>query len=225
MAETWDEIRKKSRLLENELDLKLVSLSKISSGNSFGGENSPLLSSEFSFDTISLEVNDMLAKLSELNEKMAQMKPSGTAMIHTQSRHRDILNSYRTEFNKIIQNHNLKVEREALLSNSGLLNSPSNNSSSSLSRRDMYLKESQHLSNSHNMVNDQISIAIETQKSLKSQRKAFKRLQNRFNNLANNFPRINSLVQRINIKKKRDSLIIASVIAACTILMLLYAFH
>lgn len=75
------------------------------------------------------------------------------------------------------------------------------------------------------MVNDQISIAIETQKSLKTQRKAFKRLQNRFNNLANTFPRINSLVQRINIKKRRDSLILGLVIVACTILMLLYAFH
>lgn len=75
------------------------------------------------------------------------------------------------------------------------------------------------------MVNDQISIAIETQKSLKGQRKAFKKLQNRFNNLANSFPRINSLVQRINIKKRRDSLILGLVIVACTILMLLYAFH
>lgn len=75
------------------------------------------------------------------------------------------------------------------------------------------------------MVNDQISIAIETQKSLKSQRKAFKKIQNRFNNLANAFPRINSLVQRINIKKRRDSLILGLVIAVCTLLMLLYAFH
>lgn len=75
------------------------------------------------------------------------------------------------------------------------------------------------------MINDQISIAIETQKNLKTQRKAFKRLQNRFNNLANSFPRINSLVQRINIKKRRDSLILGTVIFACTVLMLLYAFH
>lgn len=75
------------------------------------------------------------------------------------------------------------------------------------------------------MINDQISIAIETQKSLKGQRKSFKRLQNRFNNLANTFPRINSLVQRINIKKRKDQLILASVITVCTVLMLLYAFH
>lgn len=75
------------------------------------------------------------------------------------------------------------------------------------------------------MINDQIEIAIETQKSLKGQRRQFKRLQSRFNTLSNTFPRINSLIQRINIKKRKDQLILASVIALLTILMLLYAFH
>lgn len=135
------EIRKKARNLENDIDLKLVALSKISSGNGTG-ESSPLLSSEFSYDTISLEINDCLSKLTLLNDKMAQLQLNGTAQIHTQTRHRDILNSYRTEFDKISQNHTLKLEREELLRGSGLISS----SSSSLSRRDMYLKESQHIS-------------------------------------------------------------------------------
>lgn len=130
--------------MENAIDMKLVSLSKISSGSNAGSESTALLSSEFSFDTISVEINDMLVKLSELNDKMTQIKPTGNAMLHTQSRHRDILNAYRTEFNKITQNHNIKLEREELLRGSGLLSS--NSSTSSLSRRDMYLKESQHLS-------------------------------------------------------------------------------
>jgi Golgi SNAP receptor complex protein 1 len=144
MSESWDDLRKKSRNLENEVDLKLVSLSKICSGNVTGGESSPLISSEFTYDTISEEINDMLAKLSELNDKMTQIKATGNAMMHTQSRHRDILNAYRTEFNKITQNHNIKLEREELLRGSGLLTS--NSSTNSLSRRDMYLKESQHIS-------------------------------------------------------------------------------
>lgn len=122
-----------------------MSLSKICSGSGHsGGESSPLLSSEFNYDLVSVEINEMLAKLSELNDKMTQLKPTGNAMMHTQSRHRDILHAYRTEFNKITQNHNIKLEREELLRGSGLLSS--NSSTNSLSRRDMYLKESQHLS-------------------------------------------------------------------------------
>ncbi|CAB1348916.1 unnamed protein product [Coregonus sp. 'balchen'] len=39
------------------------------------------------------------------------------------------------------------------------------------------------------------------------------------------FPAINNLIQRINLRKRRDSLILGGVIGICTILLLLYAFH
>lgn len=39
------------------------------------------------------------------------------------------------------------------------------------------------------------------------------------------FPTINNLIQRINLRKRRDSLILGTVIGVCTILLLLYAFH
>lgn len=127
--------------------MKLVALSKISSssGSLTSSDSTPLIhSSEFSYETISMEIENMLSKLGEFNEKMASLPTSSsTAMVHTLKRHRDILHSYRTEFNKISQNHTIQVEREELLRGSGLM-TPS--SSSSLSRRDMYLKENQHLS-------------------------------------------------------------------------------
>lgn len=63
-------------------------------------------------------------------------------MTHTLTRHRDILHSYRTEFNKISQNHEIQVEREELLRGSGLMN----NGGNSLNRRDMFVKENQHIS-------------------------------------------------------------------------------
>lgn len=36
---------------------------------------------------------------------------------------------------------------------------------------------------------------------------------------------LNSLIYRINARKRRDSLIIGLVVAVCTFLLLLYAFH
>lgn len=39
------------------------------------------------------------------------------------------------------------------------------------------------------------------------------------------FPVINNLIQKINLRKRRDTIILASVIATCTILLMLYAFH
>lgn len=75
------------------------------------------------------------------------------------------------------------------------------------------------------LVNDQISIAVETREHLVSQRHTFKRIQTRFNDISNRFPAVNSLLQRINIRKRRDSIILGLIIGFCTFLMLLYAFH
>ena len=39
------------------------------------------------------------------------------------------------------------------------------------------------------------------------------------------FPAIYNLIQRVNLRKRRDSLILGGVIGVCTVLLLLYAFH
>lgn len=158
---------------------------------------------------------------------MTELPPSGTAMIHTIQRHTEILQGYRQEFNKIRANHITRIEREELLRGSGISTSSlnSNSSNSGLSRREMYLKEASHLNNSHNLINDQISIAMEARDHLTLQRHSLKRLQTRFNDISNRFPVISSLLSRINIRKRRDSIILGAVIAGCTILLLLYAFH
>lgn len=76
---------------------------------------------------------------------MAELPASGTAMMHILQRHREILQGYRQEFNKICANHTTRIQREELLGGPGLTNNVNSPSSSGLSRRDMYLKESGHL--------------------------------------------------------------------------------
>ncbi|XP_055693567.1 Golgi SNAP receptor complex member 1 [Lutzomyia longipalpis] len=222
----WDDLRKLARRLENDIDLKLVAFSKVGSGGSTSSspDSAPLLG-EHIFDNLSLEIEQMLEKLSNINDKMAELPGSSTSMmIHTLQRHREILNGYRQEFSKIRANHTTRIEREELLRGSGIGNS-SSIAGGGLSRRDMYLKESSHLNSSHSLINDQISIAMETKEHLTSQRQYLKRLQTRFNDISNRFPLISSLIQRINVKKRRDSLILGGVIAVCTFLLILYAFH
>uniref|UniRef100_A0A2C9K4Z8 Golgi SNAP receptor complex member 1 n=1 Tax=Biomphalaria glabrata TaxID=6526 RepID=A0A2C9K4Z8_BIOGL len=98
--------------------------------------------------------------------------------------------------------------------------------SSALNRRsDMYLKEHEHIRNSERLVDEQISIAIATKENLQSQSKFLNSINMRVNAVANRFPVINSLVQRINFRKRRDSIILGLVIAVCIILLILYAFH
>jgi len=122
---------------------------------------------------------------------MSDLPASGAAAMHTLQRHREILQGYRQEFNKICANHTMRIEREELLRGSGLATSSGSPSISGLSRREMYLKESGHLNSASHLVNDQINIAIETRDHLHAQRQAFKRLQTRFNDISNRFPLIN----------------------------------
>lgn len=76
---------------------------------------------------------------------------------------------------------------------------------------------------SDRLIEDQISIAIETKEHLVGQRNNLKRMQARVNDLASRFPVINSLMQRISLRKRRDAIILGSIIGIGFILLLLYA--
>lgn len=225
MASTaWEDVRKQARMLENDIDMKLVAFSKlgVTTGSSnLSSESVPLINSDDMFETMSMELQQLLNKLSSINDKMADLAPSGTATLHTIKRHREILMDYQQEFQKTSARVSARREREELLRGG----SPPPSASVGLSRRDQYAKEANHLHSSHILVDEQINIAMEAREHLSSQRQVFKRMQTRFNDITNRFPMLNSLMYRINARKRRDSLILGIVVAVCTFLLLMYAFY
>lgn len=238
MGNFWEDLRRQARQLENEIDLKLVSFSKLgtnySSHRDYENDSVPLLnkaSSEHMFDTMAMEISQLLAKLTEVNDRMVEYTQSisvsspSAALLHTLQRHRDILQDYSHEFQKTTANITAMREREDLLGSVRRDINAYKNSSGLNRRSDLYLKENEHIRNSERLVDDQISIAIATKENLQSQSKFLSTINHKVNSLANRFPVINSLVQRINIRKRRDSIILGVVIAVCIILLLLYAFH
>ncbi|XP_046548919.1 Golgi SNAP receptor complex member 1-like isoform X1 [Haliotis rubra] len=246
MGNLWEDLRKQARQLENEIDLKLVSFSKL--GTSYSSQRdyesppasdeksdtAPLLnktSSEHMFDTMAMEIKQLLAKLSGVNERMVEytqnisMSSPSAALLHTLQRHRDILQDYTHEFQKTEANITSLREREDLLGSVHRDINAYKNSSGLNRRTDLYLKENDHIRNSERLVDDQISIAIATKENLSSQKKILGTITQKMNSLANRFPLLNSLMQRINLRKRRDSIILGGVIAVCIFLLLLYAFH
>lgn len=239
MGNLWEDLRRQARQLENEIDLKLVSFSKLGTNYSSqrdyaSNDSAPLLnkaSSEHMFDTMAMEISQLLAKLTEVNDRMVEYTqtislstPSATLM-HTLQRHRDILQDYNHEFQKTSANISQMREREDLLGSVRRDISAYKNSSGLNRRSDMYLKENEHIRNSERMVDEQISIAIATKENLQSQSRFLTTITQKVNTLANRFPVINSLVQRVNLRKRRDSIIIGLVVALCLILLIMYAFH
>ncbi|CAK1590477.1 unnamed protein product [Parnassius mnemosyne] len=223
-SSSWEDLRKQARHLENDIDMKLVAFSKLgvtSGSSSLSSETVPLINSDDMFDTMSMELQQLLNKLSAINDKMADLAPNGAASMHTIKRHREILMDYQQEFSKTSARVSARREREELLRGG----SPPPAAAAGLSRRDQYAKEANHLHSSHMLVDEQINIAMEAREHLSSQRQTFKRMQTRFNDIANRFPMLNSLIYRINSRKRRDSLILGLVVAVCTFLLLCYAFH
>ncbi|XP_017550365.1 Golgi SNAP receptor complex member 1 isoform X1 [Pygocentrus nattereri] len=243
----WEDLRKQARQLENELDLKLVSFSKLCTSYSSSrdgrrgdrymriSDTTPLLNNSTQdrmFETMSVEIEQLLAKLTGINDKMAEYTSTpgvtslNAALMHTLQRHRDILQDYTHEFHKTKSNFLAVREREDLLGSVRKdIESYKSGSGVNNRRTELFLKEHEHLRNSDRLIEDTISIAMATKENMTSQRGMLKSIQSRVNTLANRFPAINSLIQRINLRKRRDSLILGGVIGVCTILLLLYAFH
>ncbi|XP_017677212.1 Golgi SNAP receptor complex member 1 isoform X2 [Neopelma chrysocephalum] len=238
----WEDLRKQARQLENELDLKLVSFSKLCTSYSSGrdgrrdsSDTTPLLngsSQDRMFETMAVEIEQLLGKLTGINDKMAEYTNSAgvpslnAALMHTLQRHRDILQDYTHEFHKTKANFLAIRERENLLGSVRKdIESYKSGSGVNNRRTELFLKEHEHLRNSDRLIEETISIAMATKENMTSQRGMLKSIQSKMNTLANRFPAVNSLIQRINLRKRRDSLILGGVIGVCTILLLLYAFH
>ncbi|XP_028937882.1 Golgi SNAP receptor complex member 1 isoform X2 [Ornithorhynchus anatinus] len=240
----WEDLRKQARQLENELDLKLVSFSKLCTsyshsnvrdGRRDSSDTTPLLngsSQDRMFETMAVEIEQLLARLTGVNDKMAEYTNSAgvpslnAALMHTLQRHRDILQDYTHEFHKTKANFLAIRERENLMGSVRKdIESYKSGSGVNNRRTELFLKEHDHLRNSDRLIEETISIAMATKENMTSQRGMLKSIQSKMNTLANRFPAVNSLIQRINLRKRRDSLILGGVIGICTILLLLYAFH
>lgn len=248
----WESLRKQARQLENEIDSKLVSFSKLCSNfaassyapsnprtssvpGSPGGPNSS--STDLIFMTLSNEIEEALKKLTSLNSKLNDCLNnenviSSSGNVHTLQRHRDILRDYSHEYDKTKRNIQSYKEREKLLSSS--LNRSQNETNNLNNRRldnsnasgstSFYMKEYDHLKSSHNLIDQQLEIAELTKENLQSQRQTMKMIQQRMNNIVHKFPLINNLVKKIKLKKRKDTLILGTVISVCLFLLLLYIF-
>ncbi|PWA23170.1 hypothetical protein CCH79_00002374 [Gambusia affinis] len=223
----WEDLRKQARQLENELDLKLVSFSKLCTSyrGSHDQQERECRSESFGpfqdnmLVAMTSEVEQLLSKLSAVNDKMAECTNTpgalshNAALMHTLQRHRDILQDYTHEFYKTKSNFLSLREREDLLG--------------SVHRDIESYKNGSGVNNrsSNSLIDNAISIAMATKENITFQRGMLKSIQTRVTTLANRFPAINSLIQKIDLRKRRDSLILGGVIGICTILLLLYTFH
>nr|XP_028563430.1 Golgi SNAP receptor complex member 1 isoform X3 [Podarcis muralis]XP_028563431.1 Golgi SNAP receptor complex member 1 isoform X3 [Podarcis muralis] len=173
----WEDLRKQARQLENELDLKLVSFSKLCTSYShsssregrrdrYSSDTTPLLngsSQDRMFETMAVEIEQLLGKLTGINDKMAEYTNSAgvpslnAALMHTLQRHRDILQDYTHEFHKTKTNFLAVRERENLMGSVRKdIESYKSGCGVNNRRTELFLKEHEHLRNSDRLVEETI---------------------------------------------------------------------
>ncbi len=237
LSTDWEDLRKQARQLENEIDAKLMSFSKLCSNYlardqtpHHHGLDSPPSPTSSSFDAMSIEIEKLLERLSDINKRMADTIPallgSNTAATHTLQRHHEISQDYRREFERTKANiRNFKSREDLLMNNNNNNSDISSPAGLSSRRQDYYLREMGHLNNSTKAIDRYIDNALTIKKGLVDQRRHFMNITHKIKTLTNRFPLVNNILQKIKIKKRKDSLVLGFVIAFCIIFLLVYIFR
>ena len=235
----WEGLRKQARAIENDVDTKLVTFSKLGTNykrrRSLGGraeDKQPLLGGpETEIEGLQQEIEGLLTRLSVINDEMATYASGaansggGAAVHHTLQRHTEILADYRGEFSKTSVNIAAMMEREELLGSvSQDLQHYRGKDGGKNQKIDSLQRELEHTRNSERMIDEQINIALETRDNLVNQREILKTVQTKLNDLSSKFPLINSLVNKINLRRRRDTIILGCIIGVCLVFMIWYVF-
>ncbi|CAJ0941649.1 unnamed protein product, partial [Mesorhabditis belari] len=226
MAEVWEDLRKRARSLENTIEAKLASFNKLNTGNN-QGTNPGLSSRQSLFERLDSEINTLITELSSINDEMADhiahhstLGPSSwtstPAVQHTLRRHRDILRDYTVEFNRARSNIRSQLDRENLFSTSSSFRDK--DESLGLNNRtkisDYALKEHEHISSTDRLLDEQLGMASATKENLARQKISMGGISVRMQQIARKYPMLNSVMQKIQTRKRRDTIILAGVISS-----------
>ncbi|CAI4228907.1 unnamed protein product [Auanema sp. JU1783] len=226
MSEMWEDLRKRARSTENSIDVKLVSLNKL---NSHTGHEKSMNSRQTVFDTLTEEIDALLVKLGNINDEMNDVVGAQSSVgwaqsapvQHTLRRHREILRDYGIEFRRAKDNVFQQLQRDSLLASS--------NEGSCLNNRmktsDLYLKESEHISSCAILLDEQMEIAMTTKENLTRQSNSMRGITKKMRDISHKYPMLNNIMQKIQHKKKKDTVIMAVVISLCLIFTIYYLIH
>lgn len=248
---SWENVRREVRIIESKLETKIQSYSWLSTKISGGGnsgellhdEENPLLESEEEAN-LANEIEDLLATLSDCNERMGTMvkigaQGSNSALLQ---RYREILFDFSSEYKKINQifqrnretaelfrnRQNSSIRQQSLFSSESNSHNVNKNGDQENTQHgsamELLMQERRGISSSIRSVSSIISQALEITDNLTAQRESITNSTGRMGNVNTGLPSINRMVGIIQQKKTRDNVIIGSLIGFCICFSLWYCF-
>jgi Golgi SNAP receptor complex protein 1 len=211
-------VRSQARKLENEIDSKLVQLSRFD-GSAAGSASFPQLQRETAALIQQLgEVNDMMSR-----EATGGGATGGTATaMHMLQRHREILHDFQQEFNKCKASVKASTERDQLLSS--VRQDIREHRCKEATNSETQLRERNAIQGADRGAEDVLSVAHATREALAAQRSTFGGMSSKLTQLSAIAPQVDALLGRIGLRKKRDKMILAVVVGLCSGLLFVSAF-
>ncbi|XP_057531460.1 Golgi SNAP receptor complex member 1-2 isoform X4 [Amaranthus tricolor] len=185
---------------------------------------SPTVSSSRSWKSMEMEIQSSLEKLVDINDAMSRCAASATpttSVTQKLARHRDILHELTQEFRRIKGNISSMREHAELLS-SVRDDISEYKASGTMSPKMQLLRERSAIHGSISHIDEVINQAQATRSVLGSQRALFGDVGGKVKVLSEKFPVIRGLLGSIKRKRSRDTIILSTVIAACTLFLIIY---
>lgn len=138
------------------------------------------------------------------------------------NRHREILQEHRRERQRL---RNLIADnraRSSLLKNVRTDISNFRGANPAEQEENYMLDERGHIDSSHDMMDGLLSRAYAVNESLGFQRESLANINRKIIGAASQVPGLNTLIARIGSRKRRDSIIMGSLIALCVLLVLYF---
>ena len=209
MATPTSDARTRARKLENDLDSRLVQLTRDGTGSV----------------TLQREIEELLLELAEVNDRMSRdaAAAGGTATaMHMLQRHREILHDFQQEYNRSKAAIRAATERSQLLSS---VREDIREHRCATSRRasDALLRERSGIAATSRAADGLLGQAHANLDAITQQRGRFGGMSSKLSSISSLAPQVNSLIGAISRRERRDKIILAVVIGLCIGVVLICA--
>ncbi|KAA1091803.1 hypothetical protein PGTUg99_013222 [Puccinia graminis f. sp. tritici] len=227
----WETLRRQIRSLENTLESEITTYAKLCTSVSTAYSSNGKLSERTITESREVEerIEDNLKQLSLQVDQIyrllqtSSVAPTGS-MTHACNRHKEVLQEYERDF-KRTRTSLRECEQRASLLSSVRSEISSFKSSQIASEQDRHLNDRSSINSSHRLADDVLGQAYETRYQFSNQRRTLFNSNSRMGSVIATVPGVNSLISMINSRRRRDTLILATVAGGCTFMLLLLTFR
>ena len=230
-SSSFSQIRSQALHLEKQTEQLLSKYSQFQ--NTATAQQSSLEPSDDETST-ETQITEILSRrsaiVSKLNRISDSSAPEGGEQLSTSklqqiSRHREILQDHTRAFHRIKSQleeernrNNLLFSVQSDISNHKRRTNPGA-ATNEIDPNSYILEEGQRADSANTLADRLLQGALQTRDELMNQRQYLTNAQLRIFGVASSVPGLNVLISKINTRRKRDTLILASIIAACILLL------